>query len=785
MNQQYESNTEPNQDNEVDVKKWISRLLKSWPWFLASLLLCFALAVIYMLYTQPSYDATAAILVKDDKKGSQMMDNSVLKEMGLGGDNKLVENEVEVLKSPDLLEAISKKLKLYMDVSRVRRFRNIPVFDNELPFTIEILNPDEIQFHMYWQFRQSKNGYFFKNEADINFLYFQAQQFGKIYRSGNISYRVTPNQKFTGDEELKNSEDTSLQTYNTKLIPIDEVILAYTKHLKIEQATKLATVIDLSITDINEKRALAILQTLINEYNESGLEDKNRATDNTINFLNDRLVAVNSELKQVEETVQKFKSKNKITDITADQEQYMLLAQQVDVQKAQSETQLNIINALEDNLEKNQNNPQLVPSTLGIAEPTLGLLVEEHNQLVLQKERVLQRSGPKNPLLIDLQAQIDEIRIRLLDNVKNLKQAYTIALSDVSKKDENLNGLMSNVPVLERNLIEITRDKDVQQQIYAFLLQKREESAITRSSNVEDSRTISSPRSFGKKWPKKNVILGLAFIMGLILPVGVIYVFDFLNNSVGDMTQITQAVNLPILGSITHVKTLKSSIVVNSRSRSVVSEQIRHIRTSIGFTGKGKPVKSILATSFQPGDGKSFVSLNLAASYALLNKRTCILEFDLRKPHIAKYLNIDPKEGISSYLSDKPCLKNLLIEVPGFNKNLFLLPSGYLPPNPAELIEGPNMAKMMTELEDQFDYIIIDTPPFSLVTDASLLQKYSNISLVILRQGHTSREVYKELKRFANNHSGNPVYLLLNDVGKSKRYQNGYGYGNGYYTDEE
>jgi tyrosine-protein kinase Etk/Wzc len=785
MNQQYVRNTEPNGDNEVDVKKWVTRLLKSWPWFLASVLICFALAVVYMLYTQPSYDATAAILVKDDKKGSQMMDNSVLKEMGLGGDNKLVENEVEVLKSPDLLEAISKKLKLYMDVSRVGSIRNTSVFDDELPFIIEVLNPDDIQFHMNWQFKQSKYGYMFKNEADISYIYFQAQQFGKVYKSDNISYRCFPNPRFSGDEELKKNTDTSLHTYFVKLTPIGEVILAYAKLLKIEQATKLATVIDLSITDKNEKRALAILQTLINEYNESGLEDKNRATDNTINFLNDRLIAVNSELKQVEETVQKFKSKNKITDITADQEQYMLLAQQVDVQKAQSETQLNIINALEDNLEKNQNNPQLVPSTLGIAEPTLGLLIEQHNQLVLQKERVLQRSGPKNPLLIDLQAQIDEIRIRLLDNVKNLKQAFKIALTDVSKKDDNLNGLMNNVPVLERNLIEITRDKDVQQQIYAFLLQKREESAITRSSNVEDSRTISSPRSYGKKWPKKNVILALAFIMGLILPVGVIYVFDFLNNSVGDMTQITQAVNLPILGSITHVKTLKSSIVVSSRSRSVVSEQIRHIRTSIGFTGKGKPVKSILATSFQPGDGKSFVSLNLAASYALLNKKTCILEFDLRKPHIAKYLNINPKEGISSYLSEKPCLKNLLIEVPGYNKNLFLLPAGYLPPNPAELIEGPNMEKMMAELEDQFDYIIIDTPPFSLVTDASLLQKYSNISLVILRQGHTSREVYKELKRFANNHSGNPVYLLLNDVGKSKRYQNGYGYGNGYYTDEE
>jgi len=788
--QQFDFNDSSSKEEELDLKKWLFRMLNIWPLFVISILLCVAGAVLYVLYTQPTYEASAAILVKDEKKGAEMMDNSMLKEIGLGGNNKLVENEVEVLKSPDLLEAITNKLKLYIDINRISKIRNTSVFENEIPFIIELINPQDIKSEEYakendlkkpeWKIGIYKKAFLFKNESDKDY---RSLQYGKVYNSNEIYFRCYPNPSFSLDHE----HDSISKFYNLKISSIEDVIKKYGKLITIEQATKLATVINLGITDKNENRATAVLQSLIDKYNQLGIEDKNRVTDSTINFLNERLIAVVKELVTVEGSVEKFKSKNKITDISVDEQQYMTLAQQVIAQKAQSETQLNILNMMEQDLEKNQDNPQLVPSTLGIEEPSLGILISQHNQLVLQRERILDKSGLKNPLLLDIQEQIKEIRSKMLVNLRNLKQAYKVTLHDISQKDEELSTRIENVPVLEKKLISITRNKIVQEQIYAFLLQKREESAVTRASNIEDSRTIAQPRSLGKKWPKRIIVYSAGLLLGLLIPMGIMSAKDFLNNKVGDASQVNDNIDLPLLGVLSHIKKIKFPII-GPRSRTVAAEQIRHIRTAISFTGIGKETKTILTTSFQPGDGKSIVSLNLAASYALLDKKTVILEFDLRKPSITKYLELEKKEGISSILSGKLSVDKLLTEINGFDGNLFLIQAGHLPPNPAELISGSRMIGFMNDLKDHFDYIIIDTPPFSLVADATLLQKYADISLVVLRQDHTSREAYAELKKHVIRHPDHPLYLVLNDVGKRKRYQGGYGsysYGSGYYLDEE
>jgi len=448
---------------------------------------------------------------------------------------------------------------------------------------------------------------------------------------------------------------------------------------------------------------------------------------------------------------------------------------------------MNIVSALEKDLSENQDNPKLVPSTLGIEEPILGSLIARHNELILQRERLVQKTGPQNPLLIDLDSQIKDIRAKLLLNVRNLKQAYTIALGDISTQDAKLSGRLRKVPTMERKLVQIKRDQNVQEQLYAFLLQKREEASLTLASNIEDSRTIVKARSVDQLSPKPKLALAVAVFMGLLLPVGIISIKDFLNNRIGDQAQVQEKTNLPLLGSISHVRKMNSPIVLNPGSRSIIAEQIRNIRTAIGFAGRNRDVKSILITSFQPGDGKSFISLNLAAAYALLNKKTVLLEFDLRKPAISKMLDINVKDGISSALAGKEKPEELLVEVQGYNSNLFVLPAGYLPPNPAELISGNNMKSLMKALHENFDVIIIDTPPFSLVTDASLLQRYADISVIVLRQGHTAKDVYPELKLYAERNPEAPLYLLLNDVGKKKRYQNGYSsykYGKGYYIHE-
>lgn len=765
-------------EGNINLKRWLFRMIRLWPWFVLSLIACLSLAFLYLRYATPVYQAVASLMVKDEKKGEDLMINSALKEIGLGGNAKLVENEIEILKSYDLMEDVVDTLQLFVSVKNVARIKDFSVFRDEIPFTIEIINPEAIKKTRHWKITGTVNALLFQSENNKHPVLLK---YGQTYKSGGISFRFMP-----GDGEKKTGNSTN--SYKVDISSPDETTILYSKRLSVEAASKLATVINLEIKDVNKKRAAAILQELIAIYNRRGLENKNRLTENTIDFLTDRLYKVANELRGVEGTVEKFKSENKVTDLSADAEQYLAVSQQVDAQKAENQTQLNIISALERDIQLNEDNPQIVPSTFGITDASLGLLIEKHNELVLQKERIQEKSGPKNPLLIDQQNQIKELRSRLLTNVRNLKQAYTISLNDISRKDAQLSNRIRSVPQLEKRLVQITRNQNVQEQVYAFLLQKREEAAVSRASDIEDFKTIISARSLGPVSPKTKIVWALSILMGIMLPVALISLKDFMDNKVGDIDQVQQRTDLPFLGIISHVKKLKSSIVINSNSRSAVAEQIRNIRTAISFTGKGDEVKSILVTSFQLGDGKSFVSLNLAASYALLDKKTVILEFDLRRPHITKALGIDATEGISNILSGKSSPDDLLIEIPGYNGNLFLLPAGYIPPNPAELISGPKMACLIKILQERFDHIIIDTPPFSLITDATLLQQYADITLIVLRQDHTSCEVYTELKHQIARHPDNPVYLLLNDVGKRKRYQGGYGYGHaygkGYYQEE-
>lgn len=771
-------------EEELNFKKWVMRMFKAWPWFLLCIIACMVCAFLYLRYANPVYQAVASIMVKDEKKGGTEMDNTVLQEMGLGVSSKLVENETEILKSYDMMEAVVREQQLFVSVNDPGRIRDVPLFGNQVPFTIDVLNPDTIRKKMHWQIVAGDTDYLLKTNLEKSPQKFN---YGQIYISSEgIQFRCFPNLNFKKDADT-GSVASSPHAFEVELMPVNKATVYFNKKLMVDPVSKMASVINLSIQDNNEIRATAILRSLIANYNGQGLEDKNKVTKNTVRFINERLRAVSGDLKSVEGAVADFKNQNGVIDISTDAQQYLTEAQQVDGQKVQNQTQVNIINALEKDLSENQDSPKLVPSTLGIEEPILGSLITRHNELILQRERMVQKTGPQNPLLIDIDDQIKDIRSKLLLNVRNLKQAYTIALGDISSQDAKLSGRLRKVPTMERKLVQIKRDQNVQEQLYAFLLQKREEASLTLASNIEDSRTIVKARSVDQLSPKPKLAWAVAIFMGLLLPVGIISIKDFLNNRIGDQAQVQEKSNLPLLGSISHVRKMNSPVVVNPGSRSIVAEQIRNIRTAIGFAGRNREVKTILVTSFQPGDGKSFISLNLAAAYALLNKRTVLLEFDLRKPRISKMLDIEAKNGISSILAGKEKPEGLLIELPGYNSNLFVLPAGYLPPNPAELISGNNMKNLMRMLQENFDVIIIDTPPFSLVTDASLLQRHADISLVVLRQGHTAKDVYPELKLHTERNPEAPMYLLLNDVGKKRRYQDGYSsykYGKGYYIHE-
>lgn len=763
-------------EESVDIRQLLFKMMRSWPWIVLSLMLAIAIAWLYNRYAEPVYKATASIMIKDEKKGgSALLDNPLLEELNLGGSGKLIDNEIEVLKSYDLMEDVVRKQQLFLDIKKRGNLTNRSVFGKEVPLIIRIANPDTITLPLQWSIARQPNGKWNLNYGGHN--QGLALTRGRWYSINGLFFQAVDNPAFLphADSLSQGSE------YLLHFSPVRTAVTNYSKALIIQPVSKTASIISMELTDHNDARAQAALGTLIDIYNRQALEDKNRVTTNTLEFLNDRLAIIEKELRSVEGQVERFKSSNRITDVPAEAQQYLEQAKQVDLQKAEQQTQLSILESLENNLKANQDNPRLVPSGSGIAEPSLAEMIQAHNRLVLEKERQAERLGPKNPIPVDLGNQITNLRASLLTNIANLKQAYRIALNDITSKDAELNARIRNIPQIQKNLVQIQRDQSVKEQLYFLLLQKKEESAITLASTAPDSRSIEKPRSIGMVSPKKMLIIAIAVLLGLLLPIAFIYLTDFFDNKINNKEQVEQKCKAPLLGEISYVKKDTSPIVVQKGSRSIVAEQFRAIRTNISFARPGHSPRIILVTSHRPEEGKSFTSLNLAASYALLNKKVVVLEFDLRKPRLSAALNIRSEAGISNYLTNTTFrTESLLHEVPGFEQSFWLLPTGPIPPNPAELILGERMKELIDELNKKFDYIILDTPPYGLVTDSSLLATHADISIVVLRQGFTFDWVLQELNKKLTEHPNQPLYTILNRVGEKNQYGSYKRYGYGY-----
>lgn len=763
-------------EESADIKQFLFKILRNWPWIALSLITIMAIAWLYNRYAEPVYKSQAAIIIKDEKKGGGgLLDNPLLRELDMAGGGKLVDNEIEILKSYDLMEDVVRKQQLFLDLRSKGSLTSRSVFGKDAPLIIRVANPDTIASPLQWSIARQPNGKWSLDYGSHDKKLSVTR--GRWYIINGLLFQVADNPDFK-----PNPDSTSqVNEYALNLNPIKVAVNNYSTALNVQPASKTATIINLQLTDYNSSRAQTALNALINIYNQQALEDKNRVTTNTLEFLNDRLAIIEKELRTVEGQVERFKSSNRITDIPAEAQQYLDQAKQVDIQKAEQQTQLSVLESLESNLKANQNNPKLVPSGSGINEPSLAEMIQTHNRLVLERERQAERLGPKNPIPVDLGNQIINLRASLLANIGNLKQAYRIALNDITSKDAELNARIRNIPQIQKNLVQIQRDQSVKEQLYFLLLQKREESAITLASTTPDSRSIEKPRNTGIVSPKTTLIMTIAFLLGLLIPIAIIYLINYFNNKIESKDEVEQKCNAPVLGEISYVKKDASPIVVQKGSRSIVAEQFRVIRTNISFTRPGQSPKCILVTSHRPEEGKSFTSLNLAASYALLNKKVVVLEFDLRKPRLSAALNIHSEAGISNYLAASiPTIDNILHEVPGFEQRFWLLPTGPIPPNPAELILGDKMKQLMEELHKRFDYIILDTPPYGLVTDSSLLGAYADISIVVLRQGFTFNWVLQELNKKLNDNPTQALYTVINRVGENKQYGSYKRYGYGY-----
>lgn len=760
-----------------NVHRIIGELRRNWIWFAGSVLVCLALAFLYLRYSTPVYKINATLLVKDDQKGADIggANANVLQDLGLFAGKSNVDNEVEILKSRTLMESAVQDMQLNVRYFSEGRIKSKEVF-TKMPFRVAFvpLYADSIR-HDVHDFK-----------FDVNPKGFSASGLGNSWQGKWGDTVNTSIGRMLVYLPAGNAKLPEAETYTIQVRSVDDVVAGYMRNLTAVVTNKQVSTINLTLQEELPRKGEAILNTLIETYMRNNVNDKNRIADSTIKFIDERLGLVGAELTGIEKQIQEFKTNNKLADITEQSKQ--LISNTGDYVKllTQSEVQLNVVQSLNKYLAANGNSRSVIPSSLVVQNPALSGIVDAYNKLQMDRERLLMTNTEESPLVRNLDQQISNLRAEMNNSLASLQKELQVTVQEYRRHAGGLDNAIAQVPAKERIYLEYSRQQNIKQELYLFLLTKREETALTKSSTMSNIRIVDAAKSdSGPFKPKRPLIMASALLLGLMLPAGFLYLWNILNTKLGNKEDITTRTAAPILGEIGR-NIENYAIVVNRKSRSHIAEQFRSLRTNIQFLLTHRDQKTILVTSSMSGEGKSFVAMNLASTFALLGKKVVLMELDLRKPKISQHLSLDRSAGFSTYAIGLSDLEHIVVPS-GVQENLYVITSGPIPPNPAELIMEQRSRELFELLKEHFDYIIIDSAPIGLVTDAQLLKEHADATLYLVRQGVTFKDQIRMADEFYRGNKFPKMSLVVNDIdmkkGKGYGYY-GYGYGYGYYGDE-
>ena len=739
------------------------RYLPYWPLFLILLAGFLFGAWFYLRYASPIYETSATILVKDEKKGVD--DANLMEQLDLFGSKKLVENEIEILKSRMLMHEVVNNLALYAPVTYKAPIKSKPAYVYS-PITIEVKNPDALipEKKVFFTYDSAKK------EVVIGAKHYPMNQW---VRDSLNDVRFIANPNYMAPEEERPLFYTLV---NPRKIT-DELI----NGLKITQATKLSAVIDLKLKDPTPKRAEDILNGLIGVYNKAAINDKNSLASNTLKFINQRLALVVTELDSVEQGIQRYKTNEGIVDISAQGQLYLDNVGANDQKLSEINVQLAVMDQVEKYVSSKNDQPGLVPSTFGVADPTLTQLLGKLYDLEVQYEGLRRTTAENNPIAISLHNEIDKIKPNILENIHSLRRNLEAGKDNLSGTSSRYASILQRLPQKERGLVQISRQQTIKNGIYSFLLQKREETALSYNSAVADTRIVDTAETgVDPVSPKTSLIYAIALLAALGMGAGLVAIREVFNQNIIFRSEIEQYTTVPVIGEIAQDATTRDTpFVIEEGRRTYIAEQFRQLRTSLAYIGINNRKKKILITSTIGGEGKSFVSANLAVSLALTNKKVVLLELDLRKPKLSHLFNVSREVGLTNYFIGNKDADHI-IKSTEVNKNLFIIPSGAIPPNPSELIMNGRLEELLKYLDTIFDYIIIDTAPVSPVTDAYLISPMCDATLYLVRHGVTPKMYIKKLDENSTLHALKNMAIIFNGV-KNRglgTYAYGYGYGN-------
>jgi tyrosine-protein kinase Etk/Wzc len=767
----FEEQNPNGKSKSFSVEKLFAKAIGYWPGFAVCVLLALMGAYAYMQYTTPVYVINAKLLVKDDRKGG-IAEGQIFQEIGVKSATSSVDNEIEIFKSKMLMRNVVSDLHLNIRYFVSGKLKPVEIY-KALPFNIiPLYNDSTLTTDNVYQLDIKDNAVAFKKGSKI----WKATigdtvllDIGAVYLRRDLTHIVT---NFPNDIECVIS-------------PVDRVANDYINALDIGAINKQVSIVKLQLFDIIPARGVDVVNRLMAVYMQANVDDRNRVSESTIEFIDDRLGLVSSELSAIEGDIKTFKQDNNLTDVEGQSKALLEYSTDNTKQLTQQEIQLSIVKFLESFLEKNTGNTRAIPSTSFVQDLSLTSMVNNYNALLSQKERLLLSNTATSPYVKNIDVQLKYAREDMRNNLSSLKHALELSVSEMKTRLGILNTEIKKVPATEKEFLEYSRQQHIKQELYLYLLKKREETAISKSSTTPNARIVDVAESNNTPVsPNPLKVYLAAIVLGLLLPAVRVAGKELLSIKVTDRETISEYTPMSVIAEIGHNTKTTEPIVVTKNSRSKISEQFRALRTNLQFLLTNDDEKTILITSSMSGEGKSFISLNLASTLALSGKKVILLELDLRKPQISKALGINNENGFSGYAIGKLTV-DAVIKPTGISDNLFIVPAGVIPPNPSELLMLPSVARLFTQLKAQFDVVIIDTAPVGLVTDAQVMARYADATLYIVRQNYTYKQQLGNAAQLYSEHKLPRMNIVWNDV-DNKYGAYGYGqYGNGYFDDED
>ena len=767
-------------EEQVNIQELLFRYLIHWPWFVVSIIICIACAWGYLRLTTPIYNISATVLIKDEKKGGGASMSSDLEKMGLEGfisSSSNVDNEIEVLRSKSLAREVVNNLGLFVTYMDEDEFPSKELYHTS-PVLVSLTHqeadklPGRMEINMILQPTGALGVQITVGEKEYR------KQFDKLPAvfptdEGTVAF-------FANNDTLSAvcPENITKERHITAFInrPFS-VLKEYVNSLSIAPTSKTTSVVVISLENTNTRRGRDYINKLLEMYNINANNDKNEVAQKTAEFIDERIGIISKELGSTEQDLENFKRSAGITDLISEAQIALTGNAEYEKKRVENQTQINLVMDLQRYMKGNEY--EVLPSNIGLQDAASAGAIDRYNQMLVERKRLLRTSTENNPTIINLDTSIRAMRTNVQATLDATLKGLQITKEDLAREASRYSRRINDAPTQERQFVSIARQQEIKSGLYLMLLQKREENAITLAATANNAKIIDEALADDNPIsPKKTIVYLAALVLGVGLPVEVIYLIGLTKFKIEGRADVEKLTSLPVVGDIPLADEKTGSIAVFENQNNLMSETFRNVRTNLQFMlENGKNV--ILVTSTISGEGKSFISANLAISLSLLGKKVVIVGLDIRKPGLNKVFNIPKKEhGITQYLTNTTANLMDFVQPSDINKNLFILPGGTVPPNPTELLARGGLEKAIETLKANFDYVILDTAPVGMVTDTLLIGRVADLSVYVCRADYTHKAEFTLINELAENNKLPNLCIAVNGLDlNSRKYGYYYGYG--------